>query len=261
MRWTLPVLAAVLPFAACAQLGASATTNRVFTSETIEERAWRRDVVMRHEPTGEIFNDSRTVGSAAEVRAAEAAAESAADMADGAHTAMTNEVRRLDEAAAGASTNALALALVVRPETSRTNLTFYVVQTETDGAVDTQWVWCNWDLAMAPNRFVVYQTFGRCSTNKFNWTDWTAKTNVTVNGRTWIGCRKGTVTRPDWAAGGSCLDLPNDRLGGASGFDFGDLTITVGGRTPYTGFVTNGVTGEVLYFDQGFYKGNPEEGL
>ena len=261
MRWTIPVLAAVLPFAACAQLGASATTNRVFTSETIEERAWRRDVVMRHEPTGEIFNDSRTVGSAEEVRAAEAAAESAADMADGAHTAMTNEVRRLDEAAAGASTNALALALVVRPETSRTNLTFYVVKTETSGTVDTQWVWCNWDLAMVPNRFVVYQTFGRCSTNKFNWTDWTAKTNVTVNGRTWVGCRRGTVTRPDWAAGGSCLDLPNDRLGGPHGFDFGDLTITVGGRTPYTGFVTNGVTGEVLYFDQGINKGNPEEGL
>ena len=259
MRWTLPVLAAVLPFAACAQLGASATTNRVFTSETIEERAWRRDVVMRHEPTGEIFNDSRTVGSAAEVRAADAAAESAADMADGAHSAMTNEVRRLDEAAAGASTNALALALVVRPETSRTNLTFYVVQTTTDGAVDTQWVWCNWDLAMAPNRFVVYQTFGRCSTNKFNWTDWSQTTNITVNGRTWNGCHKGTVLRPTWAQGGSCLDLPNDRLGGPSGFDFGDLTITVGGRTPYTGFVTNGITGEVIYFDLGFYKGNPEE--
>ena len=261
MRWTLPVLAAVLPFAACAQLGASATTNRVFTSDVVEERAWRRDAVMRHEPTGEIYNDRETVGSAAEVRAADAVADSAADMADGAHAAMTNEVRRLEESAASASTNALALALVVRPETSRTNLTFYVVQTTTDGVTDTQWVWCNWDLAMAPNRYVVYQTFGRCATNKFTWTDWTAKTNVTVNGRTWVGCRRGTVTRPDWAAGGSCLDLPNDRLGGPHGFDFGDLTITVGGRTPYTGFVTNGVTGEVLYFDQGINKGNPEEGL
>lgn len=259
MRWALPVLAAALPFASWAQLGATASTNRVFSSEIVEERAWRRDVVMRHEPTGKIYNDQEAVGSAAEVRAADAVAESAADMADEAHTSMTNEIRRMEGAAAGASTNALALALVVRPETSRTNLTFYVVQTETSGAVDTQWVWCNWDLAMAPNRFVVYQTFGRCSTNKFNWTDWTAKTNVTVNGRTWSGCRKGTVARPEWARNGSCLDLPNDRLGGAGGFDFGDLTITVGGRTPFTGFVTNDVTHEVMYFDQGFYKGNPEE--
>ena len=156
---------------------------------------------------------------------------------------------------------ALALALIVRPETTRTNLTFYVVKTETDGHTDTQWVWCNWDLAMAPNRFVVYETFGKCATNKFNWTDWNAKMNVTVNGRTWQGCRKGTVTRPDWARGESCLDLPNDRLGGPQGFDFGDLTITVGGRTPFTGFVTNNVSGEVMYFDQGFYKGNPTEGL
>ena len=38
-------------------------------------------------------------------------------------------------------------------------------------------------------------------------------------------------------------------------------SVTVGGRTPYTGFVTNNLTGEVLYFDQGFNKGNPEEGL
>jgi len=255
------LLLALAPAVAWGQLGAAASTNRVYTSETIEERAWRRDVVMRHEPTGEIYNDRDTVGSAAEVRAADAVAESAADMADAAHTALTNEVRRLEQAASGASTNALALALVVRPETTRTNLTFYVVKTGTDGYTDTQRLWCNWGLAMAPNRFVVYETFGKCATNKFNWTDWNAKTNVTVNGRTWSGCRKGTVTRPEWARNGSCLDLPNDRLGGAGGFDFGDLTITVGGRTPFTGFITNDVTHEVMYFDQGFYKGNPEEGL
>ena len=255
------LLLALAPAVAWGQLGAAASTNRVYTSETIEERAWRRDVVMRHEPTGEIYNDRDTVGSAAEVRAADAVAESAADMADAAHTALTNEVRRLEQAASGASTNALALALVVRPETTRTNLTFYVVKTETDGYTDTQWVWCNWSIDYPPNRFVVYQAFGQCATNKFNWTDWNAKTNVTVNGRTWSGCRKGTVTRPEWARNGSCLDLPNDRLGGAGGFDFGDLTITVGGRTPFTGFVTNNLTHEVLYFDQGVNKGNPEEGL
>ncbi len=230
----------------------------VYNSGVVTNNAWKRDVVMRHEPTGEIYNDSGTVGSAAELAAADEAADSAADIAGAAHDSMTNQAARLGGAAASASTNALALALVVRPETTRTNLTFYVVKTETDGITDTQYVWCNWSIDFPPNRFVVYQTFGQCTTNKFEWDEWATVTNLTVNGRTWIGCHRGTVTRPTWARGGSCLDLPNDTLGGPQGFDFGDLTVTVGGRTPYTGFVTNGVTGEVLYFDQGFNKGNPE---
>ena len=53
-------------------------------------------------------------------------------------------------------------------------------------------------------------------------------------------------------------DLPNDRLGGPSGFDFGDLLLTVGGVPAYTGIVSNGVTGAVLYFDNGFCKGTPQ---
>ena len=235
------------------------SSSLVYNSSVVTNKAWRRDVVMRHEPTGTIYNDSKKVGSAAELSAATATAEAAADLAEAANTSMTNQLKRLDDAASTASTNCLALALVVRPETSRTNLTFYVVKTETDGVTDTQWVWCNWSLSFAPNRFVVYQTFGQCVTNKFSWTDWSQTTNVTVNGRTWYGCHKGTVTRPEWARGGSCLDLPNDRLGGPQGFDFGDCTITIGGRTPYTGFVTNNITGEVLYFDQGINKGSPED--
>lgn len=252
-------LFACMALLSCAGAGQDRSAATVYNSGTVTNLAWQRSVVMRHEPDGAIYNDKGKVGSASELAAAEVAADSAADMADAAHVSMTNQVKRLDDAAATASTNALALALVVRPETTRTNITFYVVKTESDGIVDTQYVWCNWDIALAPNRFVVYQTFGQCATNKFTWTDWSVKTNVTANGRTWYGCRKGTVTRPTWAQGGSCLDLPNDRLGGPSGFDFGDLTITVGGRTPFTGFVTNGITGEVLYFDQGFNKGPVED--
>lgn len=234
------------------------SSSVAYNSNVITNRAWKRDVVMRHEPTGEIYNDSGKVGSAAELAAADEAAESAADIAGAAHDSMTNQAERLVVASASASTNALALALVVRPEMSRTNLTFYVVKTETDGVTDRQWVWCNWAIDFPPNRFVVYQTFGQCVTNKFAWTDWSVSTNITVNGRTWKGCHEGTVTRPTWAQSKSCLDLPNDTLGGPAGFDFGDLTLTVGGRVPFTGFVTNNLSGEVLYFDQGFNKGNPE---
>ena len=37
------------------------------------------------------------------------------------------------------------------------------------------------------------------------------------------------------------------------------MTLTIGGRTPFTGFVTNNISGEVLHFDQGINKGTPPE--
>ena len=243
-----------------AQLAATAgSTNIVITSETIEEPAWKRQVVMMSDATGEVFNDEGQVGSAAEMAAAGEAAEYAAEICDAANVAMTNAVRVLTDAGENAATNAIALALVVMPETSRTNLTAYVVKTETDGVTDTQWVWYNRQIDLEPSRYVVYETYDRAATNKVTWANWTNAVTVTHNGRTWEGCHVCSVTRPSWAAGGACLDLPNDRLGGPSGFDFGDLLLTMAGEPLYTGFVTNGVTGAVLYFDNGFCKGSPEE--
>ena len=254
----LAVILLLLPLAAFAQLGATATTNRVYLSETITEPAWKRQVVMKSGATGEIFNDSGAVGSAAETAAAGEAAEHAAEIGDAANAAMTNALRRLNDASANAATNAIGIALVVAPETTRTNLTAFVVKTESDGTNDTQWVWYNRKIDLEPNRFVVYSSFGQAATNKVEWTDWTNAVTVTHNGRTWEGCHVCTVTRPAWAQGVTCLDNANDRLGGEFGFDFGDLLLTMGGEPLYTGFVTNGVTGEVLYFDNGFCKGSPE---
>ena len=251
------IAAAALPFAAFAQLGAAATTNRVYTSAVVEEPAWKRQVVMK-DGAGRIFNDNNAVGNGAESAAAGEAAEHAAEIGEAAHTSMTNSLRELEQAQRHAATNAVAFALVIPPETSRTNLTAYVVKTETAGAVDTQWVWYNRQIDLEPNRYVVYQTHDRAATNKAEWVDWQTPTNLTHNGRTWQGCHVCTVTRPTWAQGVTCLDLPNDRLGGPSGFDFGDLLLTVGGDPAYTGIVSNGVTGAVLYFDNGFCKGTPQ---
>ena len=182
----------------------------------------------------------------------------AAEISDAANAAMADALQTLDAARADAATNAVELALVLVPETSRTNLTAYVVKTATDGVTDTQWVWYNRRIDLAPNRYVVYETHDRAATNKVTWTDWTNAVTVTQNGRTWEGCHVCTVTRPAWAQGAACLDKPNDTLGGAHGFDFGDLLLTMEGQPLYTGLVTNGVTGAVLYFDNGFCKGSPE---
>lgn len=253
------LLIAAFPLLAVAQLAATLSTNLYIVSESIEEPAWKRQVVMKSGATGGIFNDGGRVGSAVESAAAGEAAEHAGEISDAAGVAMTNALRVLDEASEHAATNAIALALVAAPETSRTNLTAYVVKTETDGTNDTQWVWFNRELDLAPNRYVVYETYDRATTNKAAWANWAATTNVTHNGRTWEGCHVCTVARPVWARGESCLDLPNETFGGPSGFDFGDMLLTSGGEPLYTGFVTNGVTGEVLYFDNGFCKGSPEE--
>ena len=252
MRRLLAILLALSACCALAQDRATGT-NIVITSEAVEEPAWKRRVVMQ-DGAGRIFNDGGAVGSAAEAAAAGAASEHAAEISDAARVAMTNALRALADAGAGAATNAIGLALVVPPETSRTNLTVYVVKTETDGQIDTQYVWYNRELELEPNRYVVYETYDRAATNKVTWADWGATTNVTHNGRTWEGCHVCTVHRPTWAYGLPCLDRPNERLGGPQGFDFGDMLITVGGVSAYTGFVTNGVTGEVWYFDNGFKK-------
>jgi len=254
----LAAMAATVCGAARAQLAATAgATNIVIVSESIEEPAWKRQVVMQTADGG-ILNDSGKVGSAAESAAAGEAAELAGEISDAANVAMTNALRVLADASAHAATNAIALALVAAPETSRTNLTAYVVKTETDGITDTQWVWYNRALALAPNRCVVYETYDRATTNKAEWVDWTNTVTVAQNGRTWEGCHVCTVARPVWARGGACLDLPNETFGGPFGFDFGDMLLTTGGEPLYTGLVTNGVTGEVLYFDNGFCLGAAE---
>ena len=260
MKKTIFTIAILAATAAQAQLAASAgSTNIVITSETMDEPAWKRQVVMKSGATGKIFNDSGKVGDAAESAATGELAELAGQIGDAAHTAMTNALQTLVDASAHAATNAIALAIAIRPEASRTNLTGYVVKTVSDGTNDTQYVWYNHDLAFPPNRFVAYETYGQATTNKVTWTDWTNAVTVVENGKTWQGCRVCTVTRPAWAQGEPCLDFPNETWGGPTGFDFGDMTITVAGDTPYTGFVTNGATGAVLYFDQGINKGNPLE--
>lgn len=251
----LCVLCGLIPI--CFAQDRATGTNIVITSQAIEEPAWKRQVVMQ-DGAGKIFNDGGKVGSAAQSAASGAAAEHAAEISDAANVAMTNALVVLNSASASAATNAIGLALVVLPETARSNLTAYVVKTATDGVTDTQWVWFNRQIDLEPNRFVVYETHDRAATNKVTWTDWTNAVTVTHNGRTWEGCHVCTVTRPSWARGVTCLDLPNEKFGGPTGFDFGDLLLTMDGEPLYTGFVTNGITDEVLYFDNGFNKGTPE---
>jgi len=260
MKRTILFAAVVASFSGFGQAPAglfgSSGTNIVMVSETHTEKAWERKVVMKTDD-GQIINDEDTVGSGARSAADGQAAQQAGEIADASRVAMTNATRVLEQATANAATNAISLAIVAPPETDRTNITAYVVKTESDGVTDTQWVHYNRAI-VKPSRFVVYQTFDHCQTNKATWVNWTnAGTNVTVDGQTWSGCHQCTVTRPTWAQHTPCLTNPNEPFGGIQGFDFGGVVVQVGGIPVYTGYVTNSITGQVLYFDNGFLKTTP----
>lgn len=233
------------------------STNVTIVSDLKTENAWVRKVVMQT-ADGDIFNDDDQVGEAADVAADREAAERAGEISIAARDAMTNEISRLSAVQENAATNAIAIALVMAPELSRTNLTAFVVKESTVGSVDTQWVWFNKELSMKPNRYVVYQGFDNCATAKVEWVSWSAAgEEVTVGDRTWSGCHKCTVQRPSWAVGVTCLTNPNEsRWGGNRGMDFGDMVLTMGNVTLYTGVLTNKLdSSEVIYFDNGFFMG------
>lgn len=229
-------------------------TNRVVTSKVMTEKGWRRDIVAIDE-LGQIHNDGGKIAQTAETEAINEVAESSGEIADAANASMVASMNVLINETNNMATAGLGIAIAFAPETDDINLRGFVVKTETEGSTDIQWVWYNAELSLAPNRFVTYETYDKVDKVKVNWGDWDAAgTNLTVNGRVWSGCHRCTATRPSWAVGKSCLDCPNETWGGENGMEWGDMTLTHGGVPYFTGYVTNGITHEVAYFDNGFFK-------
>lgn len=232
-------------------------TNRVVVSKTVTEVAWRRDVVTVDD-LGQIHGDSGKVAQTAETEAVNEVAERSGEIAEAATASMTNSLAYLLTKTNNMATAGLGIALAFPPETDDINLRAFVVKTDTAGLVDTQWVWYNRELSLPPNRTVCYERNDGTSVKvKANWGTWNAAgTNLTVSGKHWSGVHPCTVTRPAWASGKACLDIPNEVWGGESGMDWGDMVLTHSGGLPYfTGYVTNTVDGAVAYFDNGFLKG------
>lgn len=245
-----------LALPAAAQLGASTEVH--VTSSNVLERAWRRDVVMTT-PDGSIIGDGGRVASAAETTAIDTVASNATDIATSATNALHTALQDLYGHTNQMATAAQSFALVLPPENDRATLTGYVVDESTDGVTDTQWVWYNRVLSLKPTRWVAYEYYGGAATQKCEWVSWTSNgVSRTVNGTTWNGVHQCTVQRPTWARGVACLSERNDRLGGQSGFDFGDMLLTLnqGADTAFTGFITNSVATPKVeaYFDNGFLK-------
>lgn len=81
------------------------------------------------------------------------------------------------------------------------------------------------------------------------------------SGLIWEGVHCCSVKRPDFAIGLPCQHIRNDKWGlGKNGFAFGGLTPLVNGKIPYTGMVSNRITGEIMgYFKDGFNSAMPKE--
>lgn len=236
---------------------ATETTNRVVTSKTVTELAWKRNVVTIDE-LGRIHGDGGVVAREVETSAINDVAERAWEVSEAANEAMRLSLDLVESKTNDMANAGIGFAIAFRPETDDPNLRGFVVKTEYDKDTnkDIQWVHYNVELSLPPNRTVTYETHDKVENVKCDWGSWDAAgTNMVVSGLAWEGLHRCTVSRPTWAVGKSCLDLPNDTWGGENGMDWGSMTLVDGnGRAYFTGYVTNGITHEVAYFDNGFLK-------
>ena len=232
------------------------STNRIVTSKIHTERAWRRDVVTVDQ-LGRIHGDGGQVAELAETEAVNEVAENSASIADAANASMLASMDYLLSQTNNMASSGMGIAIAFPPENDDPNIRGFVVKTDYENGKDIQYVHYNTELSLPPNRTVTYETYGRSERVKCVWSPkWDAAgTNLVVSGRTWSGVHRCEVQRPSWAQGKSCLDIPNEVWGGDGGMEWGDMLLTDGNGRPYfTGYVTNGITHEVAYFDNGFLK-------
>lgn len=228
---------------------------RQVVSQTVTEKAWKRDVVTVDE-SNNIVGDGGVVGKKIETEAIDEVARRTADISESAKAAMENALETVYAKTNNMAKSGIGFALAFAPETDDVNIRGFVVKTDTVGSTDTQYVWYNASFATAPIRYVTYDLLGNHATVRCNWGTWKPEGESLVhNGKTWSGVHKCTVTRPTWAVGKSCLDEPNEIWGGEKGMDFGAVTLEKeSGVAYYTGYVTNDVLNLKAYFDNGFLK-------
>ena len=258
MRVVFNLLAICLSFAALATNGvetaAAGKTNLVIKSDTVESLGWTRQAVMVT-PSNRVMDPSGKIVEAAEASVQSNEAERISAVADAAVAGMRDAFSALYAVTGNIPDVAYHVAVTLPPGDAPASLMGYVVKEESDGLVDTQWVWYSQSLAAPPVRRVEYTTPSGVFSQPVTWIDWKNDgETVTANGRTWNGCHKCEVVRPVVAWDLPALTRKNEIFGGSGGFDFGAALVTVGGKAAFTGVITNELTGEVMKFDNGVLK-------
>jgi hypothetical protein len=258
MRAVFILLAICLSFAARAtngvEIAAAIKTNLVIKSDTVESLGWTRQAVMVT-PSNRVMDPSGKLVEAAEASVQSNEAERISAVADAAVAGMRDAFDALYAVTGMVSDIAYHVAVTLPPGDAPASLQGFVVKEETDGLVDTQWVWYSQGLAAPPVRRVEYTTPSGVFSQPVTWIGWKNDgETVAANGRTWNGCHRCEVVRPVAARNLPALTRKNEIFGGSGGFDFGAALVTVGGKAAFTGSVTNELTGEVLKFDNGVLK-------
>lgn len=258
MRAVFNLLAICLSFAAFAtngvEIAAVIKTNLVIKSDTVESLGWTRQAVMVT-PSNRVMDPSGKLVEAADLAVLSNEAERVSAVSDAAVEGMRSAFSALYAVTGNIPDVAYHVAVTLPPGDAPASLQGYVVKEETDGLVDTQWVWYSQSLAAPPVRRVEYTTPSGVFSQPVTWIDWNnVGETVTANGRTWNGCHRCEVVRPVAAWELPALTRKNEIFGGSGGFDFGAALVTVGGKAAFTGVITNELTGEVLKFDNGVLK-------
>lgn len=232
----------------------AAETNTWLVSNSTNVQAWTRQAVMV-KPDKTIIDPSDTLVDTATAAAQSNTVDKISGLSEAAKAGMEEAIRGLEEVTNQVPPNAYHVALTIPPPTAPASLMGFVVKQETDGTIDTQWVWYSHRLKRKPVRRVVYKTpTGEFSQN-VTWDKWDADgETIKAYGRTWQGCHKCTIPRPKAAQGISAVTRLNEVFGGSSGFDFGGVVVMVNRRAAITTNLVNAATGETMRIDNGFIK-------
>lgn len=256
MKVIFYLLAICLSFAAFAnEPETAAVTNTWLVSNSTNVKAWTRQAVMVKSDKKTIIDYSGTFVDAATAAAQSNTIDKIAGLSEAAKAGMDVAIDGLEAVTNQVPPNAYHVAVSIPPPTAPAALMGFIVKQETDGTIDTQWVWYSHRLTRKPIRRVVYKTpTGEFSQNVV-WVNWDADgETIEAYGRTWQGCHKCTVPRPKAAHGISAVSRLNEVFGGESGFDFGGVLVMVNGRPAITTNLVNAATGETMRIDNGFIK-------
>jgi hypothetical protein len=232
----------------------TAVTNVWLVSDSTNAHAWTRQAVMAKEDNT-IIDPSGAFVATAEAAAQASAAEKVTELSQAAIEGMRSAIGGLEAVTNQVPPTAYHVSIALPPPDSPQSLMGFVVKEETDGATDTQWVWYSHRLDRKPIRRVVYRTAGGDISQNAEWVNWDVDGEmVSAYGRTWQRCHKCTIIRPKAAQGISAVTRQNEVFGGASGFDFGSVIVTVGGRPGITTNLTDAATGATLHIVNGFIK-------
>ena len=259
MKSTATFLAAALLAASTAldataqgiTLGASTKTNVTYTSQSKENRARIRHLVLER-GDGALFDKTGTFAEAADIAALHEVTEHISEIEDAWSEGFARGYAELQSALANLPTNGVTLGLrfPLNPE-GRDRLDIYVATNYYDRTnnQDHLWVWFSKEVALKPTMVIPYIYNGGFTTNRVTgtWKNWgnsnevmTVRSKVGDQDFVYTGCKELIVQRPPEIQGVLADLNPHGRFGsGQDGVNWGSMILSLNGNITHTGEITN----------------------